>query len=52
MINENNLTIEDIENLIDYYCSDCCRSCDECLLGDFQRELHYTIENYNKIINN
>lgn len=51
MINENNLTINDIENLIDYYCSDCCRNCDECSLRDFNNELYYTIESYNKTNN-
>lgn len=51
MINENNLTINDIKNLIDYYCNDCCRNCDECSLKDFQYELYYTIESYNKINN-
>ena len=48
MINKNNLTITDIENLINYYCNDgCFHSCDECLLKDFKNELLYTIDCYN-----
>ena len=49
MINVNSMTLEDIENLKDFYCADCCMSCDECNLSDFVSTLYYCIEDYNKI---
>ena len=47
-IDPQKMTTSDVGELIDYYCIDCCHSCDECLLQDFNRELDFTIEEYNR----
>lgn len=47
-INPNNMDTSDVSALIDYYCSDCCHNCDECLLKHFDSDLLYTIEQFNK----
>ena len=47
-VDPQKMTTSDVSELIDYYCIDCCHSCDECLLQDFNRELDFTIEEYNR----
>lgn len=47
MINAESMTKDDIEDLAEQYCSDCCLCCDECGLDDFVRNLYYEIEKYN-----
>lgn len=47
MINAESMTIDDIEDLVEQYCSDCCLCCDECELKHFVRDLYYEIEKYN-----
>ena len=43
-------TLDEIERAAEFYCSDCCHSCDECLLRDFilfdlSRCLHEVTQN-------
>ena len=47
-VDPQKMTTSDVSELINYYCIDCYRSCDECLLQDFNRELDFTIEEYNR----
>ena len=40
----NTFTINEIERAADFYCSNCCLSCDECGLYDFINfELSYCL---------
>ena len=46
-IDINSMTETDIENLADFFCDGCCRSCENCI-GEFVRDLRYYVEEYNK----
>lgn len=48
MINADAMTIDDIENLAEHYCSECWHSCDSCWVKDFVNTLYSEIEVYNK----
>ena len=50
LMENNGFTLDEIERAAEFYCSDCCYSCDECLLHDFiffdlSRCLHEVTQN-------
>ena len=46
---KNNFTLEDIEEAMNKYCSDCFHSCDECCLKDF---INFNLSEYLKEVEN